>query len=260
MDTQQKSALIEQLLYDAPVNRPLIARILQNAQNQPVQPPKSRETLARLIDHTLLRSEATAQQVRAVCEEAREHGFAAVCIAPCYVEQAATWLKDAEVAVCTVVGFPTGANYPSLKALEAGLAVRDGATEIDMVINIGWLKSGRYRLVERDVRSVVDASDCLGGKNVKVKAILETALLTDEEIIIGSLISEYAGADYIKTSTGFAARGATPSDIALIRCTVEAETGIKASGGIKTFEQADILVRHGATRIGTSRSTTLIRA
>ena len=252
--------MIGQLLGGAPVDTVLISRIRQDDFSQPLQPPINRKELTRHIDHTLLRPDATPKQVRTVCKEAREHGFAAACIAPCYVRQAATWLKDADVAVCTVVGFPTGANHTAAKAFEAEQAVRDGATEIDMVINVGWLKSGRYLQVERDVRAVVDRIRLLQGHSVKVKTILETALLTDEEIIMGSLIAEYAGADYIKTSTGFAAGGAIPTDVALIRRTVEADTGIKASGGIKTLEQADALVRHGATRIGTSRSTTLIRS
>lgn len=258
MNAGLKALLIRQLLKGRPVVNQLGSLVNSKVLHQPESVPISRSDLARLIDHTILRPDAGLQEVRTVCDEARKHRFAAVCIAPCHVRSAAAWLRDSDVAVCTVVGFPLGTNHTALKAFEAERAVREGATEIDMVINIGWLKDSHYRKVEQDVRAVVDRVRDLTGIRVAIKAILETAVLTNEEKVIGSLVAEYAGANFIKTSTGFGG-GSTVSDVALIRRTLESGTGVKASGGIATFEQADAMIRYGATRIGTSRSLDLIR-
>ena len=261
MDADEKALLVRQLLkgpVDASLYRRLRQHVHSNAPRSPVVEPISRSDLARMIDHTILRPDATREDVRTTCDEAREHSFAAVCVAPCHVRLAAKWLHGTDVAVCTVIGFPLGFNRTAVKVAEAELAFRDGATEIDMVIGIGHLKSGHYARVERDIRAIVDQVRSVAGGDVIVKTILETALLTDEEKVIGSLLAEYAGSDYIKTSTGFARGGAVKTDIALLRRTVASNTGIKASGGIKTYKQAVEMIRCGATRIGASRSVTIL--
>jgi len=210
--------------------------------------------LARLIDHTLLKPEATDEDVRTLCAEARQHCFASVCVSPVWVPLAAEALRGASTAVCTVIGFPHGAQRSPVKAFETEVAVRDGASEIDMVIGIGRLKSRRYEEVEDDIQAVVGAA---GGQTVKV--ILETALLTDEEKVVACVLAQNAGADFVKTSTGFASGGATAADVALMRRVVGDRMGVKASGGIRTLEDAQQMVEHGATRIGASASVAILK-
>jgi deoxyribose-phosphate aldolase len=213
--------------------------------------------IARLIDHTLLKPEATREQVIALCREAREHGFASVCINPYWVATAAGELAGAAVKVCTVAGFPLGANTTRVKAAETEEAVRCGAREIDMVINVGALRSGDYEVVEADIRGVVEMAHRGGAL---VKTILETALLDDNQKAIACTLAKLAGADFVKTSTGFGPAGATVHDVALMRLTVGPEMGVKAAGGIRTLEDLRRMVEAGATRIGASASVKIVEA
>lgn len=211
--------------------------------------------LAAIIDHTLLKPEATKDQIVKLCEEAMEFGFASVCVNPTYVSLAAGLLKDTPVKVCTVVGFPLGASTPLVKAVEARDAIAAGAREIDMVINVGALKSGDDDLVGRDIRAVVEAAR---GKAL-VKVILETALLTNDEKVKACLIAKAEGADFVKTSTGFGPGGATVEDVRLMRKVVGADMGVKAAGGIRTLETALAMVEAGASRIGASASVAIVK-
>lgn len=199
------------------------------------------------IDHTLLKPDATPEQIRRLCTEADENGFASVCVNPAYVPLAAELLKDSAVNVCTVIGFPLGMNATTIKAAEALKAVQDGADELDMVIQVGQLKSGNLAYVEDDIRAVVEAG---GGRLVKV--IIETALLTDEEKVTACQLAQRAGADFVKTCTGFSGGAASVHDIALMRKTVGPNMGVKASGGVRDYASAVALIEAGATRIGTS--------
>jgi deoxyribose-phosphate aldolase len=205
--------------------------------------------IAAMIDHTLLKADATRQQIETLCQEAIEHKFFSVCVNPTWVKTAANLLKGSGVPVCTVIGFPLGATLPDVKAFEARRAIFNGAQEVDMVINIGALKSGDDCAVEEDIRAVVEAAHENG---VLCKVIIETALLTDEEKVRASLSSKNAGADFVKTSTGFAKGGATVHDVALMRKTVGSSLGVKASGGVKGIEDARAMFEAGATRIGAS--------
>lgn len=211
--------------------------------------------LAKMIDHTLLKPEATIEQVSQLCFEAKKYNFASVCINPSYVPLCAKLLKDTPVKVCTVIGFPLGATSTQAKAFETEQAIKDGATEVDMVINIGMLKSGMYNYVENDIFAVVSTARRF---RVLVKVIIETALLTDEEKIKACLLAKRAGADFVKTSTGFAKGGATAGDIALMRKVVGSAMGVKASGGVRTKEEALQMVESGADRIGASASVKII--
>ncbi len=211
--------------------------------------------IARLIDHTLLKPEASREDIQRLCEEAIDYGFASVCVNPWNVSQAAELVRGTEVRVCAVVGFPLGATLPIVKEFEAGEALKAGAQEIDMVINVGALKSGQEALAEADIRGVADASHRAGAL---CKVILETALLTREEKVRGSLLAKKAGADFVKTSTGFGPGGATVEDVRLIRETVGSGTGIKAAGGVRTLEEVRKMVEAGATRIGTSSGVKII--
>jgi deoxyribose-phosphate aldolase len=211
--------------------------------------------LAKYIDHTLLRPDATASEIDTMCDEAMQYGFASVCINPTWVKRAAERLRGSSVKVCTVIGFPLGATPPEIKAMEARRALRDGAREVDMVINIGALKSGDHELVLRDIEKVVDAAH-EGGAIAKV--ILETALLTDEEKVIASSLARQARADFVKTSTGFNGGGATVYDVALMRETVGPNMGVKASGGVRTLEDAEDMIAAGATRIGASAGVQIV--
>lgn len=204
---------------------------------------------ASLIDHTLLKPEASEADIRKLCEEAVQFGFASVCVNPGWVKKAASFLKGSGVPVCTVIGFPLGATLSDVKAYEARRAIFDGASEVDMVINIGALKSGDICSVEDDIRAVVEAAHENG---VLCKVIIETALLTDEEKVHACLASKNAGADFVKTSTGFSKGGATVEDIALMRRTVGGALGVKASGGVKGIDDARAMFAAGATRIGAS--------
>jgi deoxyribose-phosphate aldolase len=212
--------------------------------------------MAKMIDHTLLKADASQDQIAQLCYEASKYGFAAVCVNPSYVKLCSQLLKGTPVHVCTVVGFPLGATPPEVKAYETQQAIDDGATEIDMVINIGALKSKDYALVERDIATV--ARSCHAG-GALLKVIIEAALLTDEEKVIACQLSKVAGADYVKTSTGFGPGGATSHDVALMRQVVGPEMGIKAAGGIKTFQDAQAMVAAGATRIGASAGVKILQ-
>ena len=213
-------------------------------------------SLAGMIDHTLLKPDATQQEIAQLCFEARKYNFASVCVNPTWVSLCAQLLQGSPVKVCTVIGFPLGATTPETKAFETETAIKQGATEIDMVINIGALKARDLELVARDIRGVVNAAHARG---IIVKVILETTLLTDEEKTIASLISKEAGADFVKTSTGFASGGATVHDVALMRKAVGPQMGVKASGGVRTYEDAESMIKAGATRIGASAGVKIIQ-
>jgi deoxyribose-phosphate aldolase len=204
---------------------------------------------AGMIDHTLLKPEATDEDIRKLCQEAAQHRFASVCVNPAWVRAAACNLQGTGVPVCTVVGFPLGATLPDVKAYETRRAILEGAREIDMVVNIGALKSGDDCLVEFDIRQVAEAAHEYG---VLLKVIIEAALLTDEEKVRACLAAKRAGADFVKTSTGFAKGGATVADVALMRQTVGPEMGVKAAGGVKGLDDARAMLEAGATRIGAS--------
>ncbi|MDH3607125.1 MAG: deoxyribose-phosphate aldolase [Acidimicrobiia bacterium] len=212
--------------------------------------------LHKYIDHTLLKPEATQADVDRICDEAVEFQFASVMINPSWVKHAAQRLKGSGVAVGTVVGFPLGAHTPEVKAMEARQALRDGATEVDMVINIGALKSGDYDLVQKDIARVADAARETGALT---KVILETALLTDEEKVIAARLARAAKADFVKTSTGFSSAGATVFDVALMREAVGPDMGVKASGGIRTQEDMEDMIAAGATRIGASAGVSIMK-
>ena len=210
---------------------------------------------ARYVDHTLLAMDATEMQIAKLCEEAQQHNFYAVCVNSGYVPLAAQLLQESTVKVCSVIGFPLGATTTDIKATEARKALRDGAREIDMVINVGALKSGDQELVYTDISKVVDAAHEVGAI---CKVILETALLTDEEKVIASALAKRAKADFVKTSTGFGPGGATVYDVALMRETVGPEMGVKASGGVRTAHQAEDMIAAGATRIGASAGVQIV--
>lgn len=204
---------------------------------------------ASLIDHTLLKPEATDEDIRRLCDEAARYRFASVCVNPTWVRVASCNLRGSGIPVCTVIGFPLGATLSDVKAYEARRAIFDGAHEVDMVINIGALKSGDNCLVEHDIRSVVEVAH---EYDATCKVIIETALLTDDEKVRACLAAKKAGADFVKTSTGFSKGGATVADIALMRRTVGLELGVKASGGVKGLDDVRKMVEAGATRIGAS--------
>jgi deoxyribose-phosphate aldolase len=211
--------------------------------------------LAKKIDHTILKPEATPKEIRDLCEEAKKFDFASVCINPSHVSLSYELLKDTDVKVCTVIGFPLGANTTETKRFEAEQAINNGAQEVDMVINIGQLKSGNYDYVFNDVNQVVLAAKKHGAV---CKVILETALLSDEEKIKACLICKDAGADFVKTSTGFSKGGATAGDVALMKYVVGSSVGVKASGGIRSREDADAMIASGADRIGASASVKIM--
>ena len=210
--------------------------------------------IAGYIDHTLLKPDATEQQIRQLCAEAVEFGFASVCVNPTWVPLAARLLAGAKPMVATVIGFPLGATLPDVKAYETSRTLEAGANEFDMVINIGALKSRDFRLVEQDIAGVVAAA-----QGCTVKVIIETALLTDEEKVEACVIAKAAGADFVKTSTGFASKGATAEDVALMRRVVGGDMGVKASGGIRSAEDARAMIEAGATRIGASAGVKIVK-
>lgn len=210
----------------------------------------NKKDLARMIDHTILKADATEMEVEKLCTEALEYNFASVCINPSMVEKAANMLKGSDVKVCTVIGFPLGATTTDVKAFETEDVIKKGATEVDMVINIGKLKEGNIEYVKKDIEAVVNAAK---GKAL-TKVIIETCLLTDEEKVTACKLSKEAGADFVKTSTGFSTGGATASDIKLMRETVGPDLGVKASGGVRSLEDAMAMIENGATRIGASAS------
>jgi len=212
--------------------------------------------IARMIDHTLLKPDASQDQIAQLCYEARKYGFASVCVNPTNVKLCSQLLQGSPVHVCAVVGFPLGATPPEVKAYEAQQAIDNGATEVDMVLNIGALKSKDYALVERDIATV--ARTCHTGGAI-LKVIIEAALLTDEEKVIACQLAKAAGADYVKTSTGFGPGGATVHDVTLMRRAVGPEMGVKAAGGIHPYEEAQAMVVAGATRIGASAGVKILQ-
>lgn len=205
--------------------------------------------LAGFIDHTLLKQDATVGQIEKLCDEAAKYHFASVCVNATYAALCAKLLKDTGVKVCCVVGFPLGATLSSVKAFETEQVITDGAEEVDMVLNVGAMKSGNFTLVKDDVSAVVRAAHA---KNVLVKVIIETCLLTDEEKVKACQICQSAGADFVKTSTGFSIAGATVEDVALMRKTVGPDMGVKAAGGVRSRDDVLAMIKAGATRIGTS--------
>jgi deoxyribose-phosphate aldolase len=214
------------------------------------------KSVARTIDHTLLKPDATREAISRVCREALAYHFAAVCVQPCHVELVSSLLCDSDVKTASVAGFPQGANLSATKRHEAGEVVRLGANEVDMVINIGALKTGDRDYVREDIRGVVEAAH---GRGAIVKVIIETSLLTRDEKVLACELAVAAGADFVKTSTGFAGGGATVEDIALMRSVVGPQVGVKASGGIRTGADAVAMLKAGATRLGTSGSIQIVR-
>ncbi|OPD18366.1 deoxyribose-phosphate aldolase [Clostridium botulinum] len=210
--------------------------------------------LSKYIDHTLLKPQATEKDILKLIEEAKTYDFASVCVNPSWVKLAYENLKDTDVKVCTVVGFPLGATSTASKVYETKVAIEDGADEIDMVISVGQLKSGNDEYVKEEIKKIVEAS-----KNKLVKVIIETCLLTEEEKVKACTLSKEAGADYVKTSTGFSTGGAKPEDIKLMRETVGKDMGVKASGGIHTREEMEVMIENGATRIGASCGVELVK-
>lgn len=212
--------------------------------------------LANTIDHTLLRPDCTEAQITQLCQEARAHSFASACVPPCYVSLAARELSGSGVAVCTVIGFPLGYNSPRVKFREAEIALGEGATELDLVLNVSALKSGNLDVVKAEVEDLADLADV---HDALLKVIIETALLTDEEIEIAAQLCAEAGAHFVKTSTGFASRGASVADVELLRRVLPPAVRIKASGGIRTRAQALALLAAGADRLGTSNSLVIMQ-
>jgi deoxyribose-phosphate aldolase len=213
-------------------------------------------SIAAIIDHTLLKPDATRQEIEALCQEAAGFGFATVCVNPTWVAVAARALAGSTTRVCSVVGFPLGATTPDVKQYETRRAIFDGAREIDMVINVGALRSGDVRLVERDIDAVVSSCRECG---VLSKVIIEAALLADEQKVTACTLAKAAGADYVKTSTGFARGGATVADVALMRRVVGADMGVKAAGGVRDLESLKAMVAAGATRVGASAGVQIVQ-
>lgn len=218
--------------------------------------PAAQGNIVKMIDHTLLKPDATRDQIKKVCDEAKQYGFASVCVNPSYIGYVAQQLEGSAVAPCCVVGFPLGATMPDVKAYETEAAINAGAKEIDMVINIGAAKSGEWDAVKKDIEAVVRASR---GRAL-VKVIIEACLLTDEEKVNACRASVEAGADFVKTSTGFSKHGATVGDVKLMRDTVGPRTGVKAAGGVKDIKSADDMITAGANRLGTSSGVDIARA
>lgn len=210
---------------------------------------------AKMIDHTLLKPEASREQVKKLCQEAVEYGFHSVCVNSCYVSFCADLLKDSDVKVCTVIGFPLGAMSSAGKAAEAAAAVKDGADELDMVVNVGMIKSGDWEYVRQDIEGVVEAA----GSSALVKVILETCLLTEDEKRRACRVCREAGAAFVKTSTGFSTGGATAADVRLMRAEAGDSMGVKASGGIRSLKDAEEMADAGADRIGTSSGIAIVR-
>ena len=208
----------------------------------------------KMIDHTVLKADTPLETVKRICDEAMEYGFASVCINPCHVAYCADYLKDSDVNVCTVIGFPLGANTSAVKAFETKDAIANGADEIDMVMNIGALKDKNYDLVRDDVKAVVEAAN-----GTLVKVILETCLLTEDEIKKACELCVEAKADYVKTSTGFSTRGATIEDVRILKEAVHGKAKVKAAGGVRTPEDMVKIVAAGADRIGTSAGCSLVK-
>ena len=217
--------------------------------------------LAKMIDHTILKANATQSDIEKLCDEAKKYNFASVCVNPYWVPLASDLLKNSTVKVCTVIGFPLGATSSESKAYETEIAILQGADEVDMVINVGAMKNNKTDIVENDILSVVNSARKTGktqNKNIIVKVILETCYLTKDEIKKSCICAKNAGADFVKTSTGFGTGGATVEDVALMRKTVGEELGVKASGGIHSAEEAQAMIDAGASRLGTSATLAII--
>ncbi|MBS4535437.1 deoxyribose-phosphate aldolase [Clostridium sp. D2Q-14] len=212
------------------------------------------DNIASIIDHTILKPDTKKEQVKKICDEAKENNFASVCVNPYYVGYAAEQLNNSDVKVTSVIGFPLGSTFSEVKAFETRKSIENGADELDMVINIGALKDKNYDLVKEDIKSVVDASE-----DKLVKVIIETCLLTDEEKEIACKLSKKAGADFVKTSTGFSTGGATVEDVTLMKKIVGKELGVKASGGVRDRDTVDKMIKAGATRIGASSSVSIVK-
>lgn len=227
--------------------------LLEESASNPMTTACGHDQVAAMIDHTFLKPDGTDKDICKLCEEAKKYQFASVCVNPSHVSLASQLLRDTEVEVCTVIGFPLGATTSITKAMETRDAIANGATEVDMVINVGALKSGKNLLVKRDIEAVVEAAY---GQAI-VKVILETSLLTEEEKVRACLICKYAGADFVKTATGFGPGGATVEDIALMRKTVGPKMGVKASGGVRDYGTAMAMIQAGASRIGASASVAI---
>ena len=219
--------------------------------------PISKEELTKMIDSTNVKATASKSEVEKLCRDAAKYGFECVVVNPVYVKFAAKLLGGSSVKVCSTVGFPFGASLSEVKTLEAVKAVEDGAKELDMVINLGALKSGDYNLVKQDIAAVVDVKRL--SENLIVKVIIETTYLTDNEKVIACKLAKEAGADFVKTSTGFFGKGATLEDVKLMRQTVGREMGVKAAGGIRTYADAIAMIEAGANRIGTSTAVAIIK-
>ena len=213
------------------------------------------KNVAGMIDHTLLKPDATPEEIKVLCKEAKDYSFASVCINPSYVLLSKKLLQGTNVKICTVIGFPLGATSTEVKRYETEQVIENGADEVDMVINIGQLKGGNYKYVEQDVKAVVNAAK---KRNVLSKVIFEIALLTDEEKVKAALICKKAGADFVKTSTGFSTGGATVGDVALMKYVVGSKIGVKAAGGIRSKKDADAMIASGADRIGASASVKIV--
>lgn len=215
----------------------------------------NKNQISKMIDHTILKADATVDSIKKLCIDAKEYGFASVCVNPCNIKEAYEILKGSETKVCTVIGFPLGATATTIKAIEASHSAKQGASEVDMVINIGRLKDKDYEYVKQDIKAVVDA---VKGSAI-VKVIIETCLLNEEEKIVACKISKEAGADFVKTSTGFGGEGAKLEDVRLMRKIVGEHMGVKASGGIHNLQQAMDMIKAGASRLGTSSSIKIIQ-
>jgi len=231
-----------------------VPMIVPRSPGQVMEIPKDKLNLAGYIDHTLLKPDAGRLAIKRLCEEAREYQFCAVCVNPVHLPYAAELLQGSSVRPCTVIGFPLGATTTLTKVLEARDAIANGAQELDMVINIGALAEGDYAAVLNDIKAVRDAA-----RGVTLKVILETGLLTKEQIVKGSILVRMAGADFVKTSTGFGPGGATVEDIRIMRAVVGPDFGVKASGGVRDYETAVAMIKAGANRIGTSSGTAIIK-
>lgn len=233
--------------------------VLQQVAEAPLPPPMQTtvEALAATIDHTLLKPDATAAQIEKLCKEAAHYGFASVCVNPTWVPRCAELLANAQSAVCTVIGFPLGATLTRAKREETSAAIDVGAQEVDMVLNIGRLKDGDYAAVYTDIGAVVEVAHA---QQVLVKVIIETCLLTQEEKIAASILTQQAGADFVKTSTGFSTGGATVADVQLMRLTVGPEMGIKAAGGVRSAADAFQMFAVGATRLGASAGVQIVQS
>lgn len=250
--TEIAEGLVVSTRYDE--NGNVISAGAGKKEGSPSSPGKP--NLASYIDHTLLKQNATSEQIIQLCAEAREYQFASVCVNPTHVRLCAELLRNSGVKVCTVIGFPLGANTTATKVFETKDAIQNGATEIDMVINIGALKHGDYTLVSKDISEIAKATH-EGGAILKV--IIETCLLNEEEKVIACLLAKQAGADYVKTSTGFSTAGATLEDVALMRKVVGPEMGVKAAGGVRNLEDAEKMVEAGATRLGASAGVQIMQ-